>query len=130
LDIVNNSLCEFANEVGDPLENVILNTYLIEHSEEKNIENQEKISYNDMYIYPNPANDKIKIIYNISNDGFVKVSIFNILGEKIIDVVNDLKLKGNYTSEFNISSFPPGVYNCKMILDNKKSIVKRIIISR
>jgi hypothetical protein len=121
--IANNSLCEFADESGNPKENVVLRTSTIEFNEGQYIENIERISNNDLLIFPNPAEDLVKIRYNIPNDGFVKISLYNVLGEKLADVVNNYGLKGINNSDLNLSSIPSGVYSIKMVLEDKSLVV-------
>ena len=81
----NNQLCELANELGDPLENVNLFTYSIEHLSDLNALANESNELNSLVLYPNPAKDNLQIRYHIVNDGFVKISLYNILGEKVTD---------------------------------------------
>ena len=128
--MANNSLCELADEYGEPIENVTLSTWSIEHVNTLNIGSITDDMSNDMVIYPNPAKDMVKIQYNISGDGFVKISMYNLLGEKISDIVNEARLKGSYDTEVDLSALPSGVYTCKMLLDDNTTIVKRVVISR
>ena len=101
--IFNNSLCEFADESGNPIDKVVLKTYLIEYANSQNIESKWIVSNNDLFIFPNPAENSVNIRYNIANDGFVKISLYNVLGEKVFDVVDKLVLKGVYNSEINLN---------------------------
>jgi hypothetical protein len=127
--IVNNPLCEIADESGNPVNNVILKTLEIRHSYNQNIEEIERVINNDLFIFPNPSETMVNIRYNIANDGLVKISLFNVLGEKVVDVVNKTGLKGTYNLELNLSTMQSGVYMCKMVLADKSVIVKRLIIS-
>ena len=38
--------------------------------------------------------------------------------------------KGSYSEERDISKLSPGVYACKMLIDNNELIVKKLVISR
>jgi Tol biopolymer transport system component len=60
--------------------------------------------------YPNPFNPNTKIKYSLTQPAFTKLVIFNILGEKIIDLVNEYKNIGVYEAQFNSSNLPSGVY--------------------
>jgi hypothetical protein len=128
--IKNDPLCEFADGDGEPIDNVVLKTFLIEHSPEKNFDNSISDLNTDLFIFPNPAENVVNIRYNVALDGFVKISLFNVLGEKVIDVVNNYKLKGVYNSEMNPESVPSGVYTCQMVLDGKNVVVRRLVVSK
>jgi len=128
--IGNSPLCEFADEFGNPIDNVVLKTFTIEHTLRQNIGSIESDNRNDLFIYPNPADDKVNLRFNIANDGFVKISLYNVLGEKVIDVIDKFELKGVNSSELNLESISPGVYMCKMVLDGRIVITKRLIITK
>ena len=68
--------------------------------------------------------------YQISNYGNVIISLYNILGEKVIEIINNRMLKGTYHSEVNLSKLQPGVYNCIMIRNGENIAVKRLVISK
>jgi hypothetical protein len=128
--IANNPLCEFADEEGNPIDNVVLKSYSIGYSSGQNIGSIENDLSNDMFIFPNPAGNTVNIMYNIANDGFVKISMYNVLGEKIIDVVNKTVLKGFYNTEIDLSTISPGVYTFKMVSNDKNVNVKKLVVSK
>jgi len=51
--------------------------------------------------YPNPFNPVTRISYNISESGMVKLTIYNIKGQLIRTVVNDVQESGSYTEFWN-----------------------------
>ena len=60
--------------------------------------------------YPNPFNPVTTINYQIPNDGFVTLKVFDILGKEIANLVNHNKEAGYYTVAFDASKLPSGVY--------------------
>lgn len=61
--------------------------------------------------YPNPFNPKTKINYDIPNNSYVKLIVYDILGREVIRVVNnEFKQPGRYMVEFNGTNFASGVY--------------------
>jgi hypothetical protein len=56
--------------------------------------------YNLMQNYPNPFNPTTKITYRIKEPGYVKLMVYNILGEIVEVLVNGYKEKGYYEAEF------------------------------
>ena len=70
-----------------------------------------------MQNYPNPFNPKTKISYEIPRRSFVTLKVYDVLGSKIITLVNKKKLSGSYTIEFDASSLSSGVYFYRMQAD-------------
>ncbi|MBK8982995.1 MAG: T9SS type A sorting domain-containing protein [Ignavibacteria bacterium] len=60
--------------------------------------------------YPNPFNPSTKIFYTLPLEGIVKISVYNSLGQKVKDIVNEFKNAGSYSAEFNGSGFASGIY--------------------
>jgi hypothetical protein len=56
--------------------------------------------YNLMQNYPNPFNPTTKITYRIKEPGYVKLMVYNLLGEIVEVLVNEYKDKGFYEAEF------------------------------
>jgi hypothetical protein len=63
-------------------ENVILKTFLIKHSSEKNIDKNISGLNSGLFIFPNPAENVLNIRFNVAEEGFVNISMYNVLGEK------------------------------------------------
>lgn len=64
--------------------------------------------------YPNPFNPVTKIIYSVFDKARVTIRIYDILGNEISVLVDDVKYPGKYTIEFDGENLPSGVYFCKM----------------
>ncbi|MDP3147704.1 MAG: carbohydrate binding domain-containing protein [Ignavibacteria bacterium] len=60
--------------------------------------------------YPNPFNPSTTIQYSIQKEGFVTLNVYNIIGQKVISLVNDFKKAGNYHVNFNASRLASGMY--------------------
>jgi len=78
--------------------------------------------------YPNPFNPTTYIDYDVPNKDFVNISVFNILGQKVADLVNDYKTAGSYRINFDASSLSSGVYVYKMTAGNYTSIKKMLLV--
>jgi hypothetical protein len=76
-------------------------------------------------IYPNPANDMVRIEADFLNKEDVSVTLINSLGIQ----VNQVSLKGNISMNLNISHLPSGLYTVFVIQKNHKA-GRRILISR
>lgn len=66
--------------------------------------------------YPNPFNPATKIKFSLPADEFVKIEVFDILGNQVATLINDFKQAGTYETDFNASEFnlTSGVYFYKM----------------
>ncbi len=60
--------------------------------------------------YPNPFNPSTTIKYSIPEDGFVKLAVYNMLGEEVATIVNTTQKAGRYEVNFNASKLSSGVY--------------------
>ncbi len=60
--------------------------------------------------YPNPSNPRSKIDYEIPINGKVSIKLYNMIGQEVINIVNEVKEAGYYSAEFDGSNFASGVY--------------------
>lgn len=60
--------------------------------------------------YPNPFNPVTTLSYNLPERSTVRLFIFNILGQKVSEIVNETKDAGYYEHSFIASQFSSGIY--------------------
>ncbi len=60
--------------------------------------------------YPNPFNPVTRLGFGISNPGSVSLKVYDILGNEIKTLVNEIKPSGYYNIEFNGSDLSSGIY--------------------
>ncbi len=65
--------------------------------------------------YPNPFNPKTTIQFTLPYKTFVNLSIFNLLGEKLIELVNREMDEGNHKIDFDGSNLSSGIYIYKIV---------------
>jgi hypothetical protein len=65
--------------------------------------------------FPNPFNPVTEIRYRIPITCWVKISIYNILGEEIMILINEKKQSGIHSLSLNASELPSGIYYYQMI---------------
>ena len=65
--------------------------------EEMSVPTQYALSQN----YPNPFNPETRISYDIVSSGMVSIVVYDILGRKIVDLVNESKVPGRYNVLWN-----------------------------
>ena len=93
---------------------------------ENNTENPGE--YNLEQNYPNPFNPATKIVYRISKPGFVKISLYNVLGKEILNLVNGQRQTGAYEYTLNAESLNTGIYYYKMDIDGYTSTKKMLLL--
>ena len=94
---------EISNEVGS---GIILNPDL-------NIHASGMIpKYTQLHsAYPNPFNPYVKIPFDITKENIVELSVFNINGKKVKELVTSKTMNpGKYIIEWDASFFPSGMY--------------------
>jgi len=60
--------------------------------------------------YPNPFNPTTTIKYSLEKTGYVNLSVYDILGKKIVTLVNETQNAGIHKVNFNASELSSGVY--------------------
>jgi len=87
-------------------------------------DDNQPITYSLKQNYPNPFNPSTQIRYSIANSEFVNLSIFNSLGEKVAELINESKPSGEYTVTFDAGDFSSGVYIARITAGNFTQLIK------
>ncbi|KAA3606863.1 MAG: T9SS C-terminal target domain-containing protein [Calditrichaeota bacterium] len=83
--------------------------------------------------FPNPFNVSTRINFEIPSQTKIKVSIFNILGQKVKTLLNQTKEAGFHTVEWNGTNendakVSSGVYFCKVEIGKKSEVRKMLLL--
>ncbi|HEY6626895.1 MAG TPA: T9SS type A sorting domain-containing protein, partial [Ignavibacteriaceae bacterium] len=78
--------------------------------------------------YPNPFNPSTKISYTIPENGFVKLAVYNLLGEEVATVVNSFQKADKYEVNFNASGLSSGIYVYKIESSNFSASRKLVLM--
>ncbi len=79
--------------------------------------------------YPNPFNPSTTIEYIIPEAGQVMLSVYNLLGEKVDEIVNELKESGIYQVDFDANKLSSGTY-IYILRSNGNSVSKKMVVLR
>lgn len=79
-------------------------------------------------VYPNPCNSSTTIRYEIAGCQLVKISLFDIQGRKITDLVNAIKPAGTYEVVWDCGNFSSGIYFANLIAGHASAIKKILLI--
>ncbi len=83
--------------------------------------------------YPNPFNPTTEIVYNIPENTHVRISVYNILGQKVIDLVSENQKAGMHKVEWNGKDangldVAAGIYIYRMTTGNFVSYKKMLLM--
>ncbi len=78
--------------------------------------------------YPNPFNPATTIAFEIPKRAKVRLDIFNILGRKVVTLVNDVMPSGEHTVQFDGSRFASGVYLYRLRTDENETTRKMVLV--
>lgn len=74
--------------------------------------------------YPNPFNPSTTIRYELSQNAHVVLSIYNVLGQKLLELVNGQITAGEYEVNFDASSLSSGIYFYELKVGDQSRVMK------
>jgi hypothetical protein len=74
--------------------------------------------------YPNPFNPNTTIKYAVPSKSLVNITIFDLTGQKVMTLVNEIKEPGTFDIKFDASNLASGVYLYRMTTGNFTSVKK------
>lgn len=78
--------------------------------------------------YPNPFNPSTKIIYEMPSPGFVKLSIYDVLGREVAVLINENQQSGKHEAVWNASAYSSGIYFYKLSSGNYSETKKMVLL--
>ncbi|MBK8981760.1 MAG: T9SS type A sorting domain-containing protein [Ignavibacteria bacterium] len=67
--------------------------------------------------YPNPFNPDTKISFDLARSSNVKLTVFNSVGQKVMNIFEGNRSAGSYIATFDGSSLSSGVYFYRLETD-------------
>ena len=78
--------------------------------------------------YPNPFNPSTTISYELSQNAFVTLIVYDLLGRQVETLVNDRQNAGSHSVRFGASSVPSGVYFYRLRAGTYRDTKKLLIL--
>ena len=83
--------------------------------------------------YPNPFNSQTQIDYQIPQAANVNISVYNIIGQLVATLVDEVKSPGRYSVNWNSrdqngSQVSSGIYMARMVSNNYSATIKLILL--
>jgi pectin methylesterase-like acyl-CoA thioesterase len=85
---------------------------------------------NILLIHVNPYNHRVAISYKITVSENISLKVYNAVGVEVATLVNAMLAAGNYSTEWEYSNFPAGVYFCKLSSSKHISVQKIQIFAK
>ena len=101
-------------------------TTSVESNQDKESPESYKLSQN----YPNPFNPNTTIEFEIKEDAKVKLTVYNILGEQVAELVNGDINMGTHKVDFNAANLASGVYVYRLEAGSKFAETKKMILMK
>ena len=80
------------------------------------------------YNYPNPFNPVTNIKFEMPDDNFISIKIYDVLGREVKVLVNEFKTAGRYNITFDGNNLPSGIYYYKIESGNFTQVRKMILL--
>jgi hypothetical protein len=78
--------------------------------------------------FPNPFNPSTTLSYYLAVPGHVNLSVYDLLGNQIAELVNEFKSGGNYNINWTTFDNPSGVYLVVLKVNGKTSSQKMLLL--
>ncbi|MEG8946101.1 T9SS type A sorting domain-containing protein [Rosettibacter firmus] len=78
--------------------------------------------------YPNPFNPSTTISFTLHKSTFVKLSIYNVLGQEVANLINEFKNQGTYNIKWQPENIPSGIYYYTLKADGYTISKKMVLV--
>lgn len=113
--------------------NEIVQFYDIETSVEDS-DDDLPLSFQLLQNYPNPFNSQTNITFRVKNNSLIKIDIYNVLGQKVVNLINDEFIAGQYSINWDGKNSygnkaNSGVYFIRMKAADFNSVIKAVLLN-
>lgn len=92
----------------------------------EDIELPDRISY--LRSYPNPFNATTTLQYSLLQSSGVTIEIYNIVGQRVMTIFNDIQQAGEHNITWDAPGFPSGVYFARLEAGGQSQTVKMMLL--
>jgi len=78
--------------------------------------------------YPNPFNPATQIGFKIAESGFVRLTVFDMIGKEVEILISKEMHPGTYESDWGASAYPSGVYYYRLEIGDFSETKKMVLI--
>jgi len=114
----------FIKSLGNDNDQTVKFIFSILSSSETNVVTREKEKIQLFNNFPNPFNPSTKISYYLPKSTRVKGIVYNMLGETVAVLVDELQRSGHHEIIWNADQLPSGVYIFALITNSSRQTIK------
>jgi len=78
--------------------------------------------------YPNPFNPATTILFSLKQKGMTTLSVYNVLGQKVATLKNEVLEPGAYTVRWNAAGYASGIYFYRLISGDFVKVKKMMLL--
>ncbi len=78
--------------------------------------------------YPNPFNPSTVVSFDLPKTEHVTLKVFNMLGQEVATLVDDIRPAGTYNAEWNAQNVPSGIYFARMQSGNFNAVRRMVLL--
>ena len=78
--------------------------------------------------YPNPFNPETMIRFSLSVSAFVQLEVFNLLGEKVAELMHEFRTAGEHTVQFRADRLPAGIYLTRLSAGGYSKTIRMVLL--
>ena len=78
--------------------------------------------------YPNPFNPSTRIDFALPEDSYVRLTVYNILGEEVARLVDGIETAGRKSVNFDAAGLPTGLYTCRLSSGDFTRTIRMLIL--
>ena len=115
-------------------EELLLPIYVIEgraappEEEEQEVDEEEPESFELRQNYPNPFNPSTRIQYALPHQMHVRLDVFNILGQRVVTLLNEEKAAGRHEVTFDAAGLANGMYIYRLQGDSFTKVRQMLLV--
>ena len=89
--------------------------------------NMGEVNGNTIQVNPNPVTDEVTITFKVDETTIANLSVYDVVGRKLITILDGQLPNGEYTYSENLGTLKPGVYMVTLTMDNGATKVSKIV---
>jgi hypothetical protein len=86
-----------------------------------------EVNGNTIQVNPNPVTDEVTITFSVEETTNANLSVYDVVGRKLITIVEGQIPNGNYTYNENLGSLSSGLYMVTLTMENGGTKVSKIV---
>jgi hypothetical protein len=85
------------------------------------------VNGNSIQVFPNPTTSNITITFKVEEKTHANLSVYDVVGRKVISILDGQLPDGQYTYNENLGELEPGLYMVTLVLENEGVKVSKVV---